>query len=139
MADPFKLDRFVTAQDEVQDRPRAELAQGKKQTHWMWFIFPQIAGLGQSAMSKTYAISGAAEAQAYLAHPTLGPSLRELTELLCTLQGHSAEQVFGQVDAAKFRSCMTLFAEISGEPVFKNALQKYFAGQPDLETLSRLS
>ncbi len=118
---------------------RAELAAGAKRTHWMWFIFPQIAGLGHSPMSQTYAISGAAEALAYLAHPLLGPRLREATALALTHAAQPAAQIFGPVDAAKFRSCLTLFAAVSGEPVFTQALSRFFGGAADDATLARLT
>ena len=138
MADPFNLQRFVTAQAAVIDIVRDELSAGLKRTHWMWYVFPQLAGLGQSAMSRTYAISGRAEAQAYLAHLSLGPHLVDCTRPVLGHEGRSAVQIFGQVDAAKFRSCMTLFGEVSEEPVFKQALTKYFGGVADEATLALL-
>ncbi len=139
MADPFNLQRFVTAQAPVIDIVRDELTAGAKRTHWMWYVFPQIAGLGTSAMSQTYAISGRAEAQAYLAHPMLGAHLRDCTVLVLGHEGRSALQIFGQIDAAKFRSCMTLFGTVSGETVFQQALDKYFNGAPDEATLAQLN
>ncbi len=105
----------------------------------MWFIFPQIAGLGHSPMSRTYAISGAAEALAYLAHPLLGPRLREATALALTHATQPAAQVFGPIDATKFRSCLTLFAAVSGEPLFTQALARFFGGAADEATLARLN
>ncbi len=124
--DPFDLQRFVAAQTPVIDQVRAELAAGAKRSHWMWFVFPQPAGLGYSTMSRTYAISGTPEAAAYLRHPVLGPRLRELTAIVNAVQGRAAEQIFGGVDALKFRSCMTLFAAVApDEPVFRQALDKY--------------
>ncbi|HUW80321.1 MAG TPA: DUF1810 domain-containing protein [Acidocella sp.] len=139
MSDPFNLQRFVIAQTPVFDIVRDELAAGAKRTHWMWYIFPQIAGLGFSAMSQTYAISGRAEAQAYLAHFMLGPHLRDCTSLVLSHAGRrSAVQIFGPIDAAKFRSCMTLFSQVSDEPVFEQGLEKYFDGNADPETLARL-
>ena len=126
MADPFDLQRFVRAQDPVIDRVRAELRAGDKRSHWMWFVFPQAAGLGLSEMSKRYAISGAEEAAAYLRHPVLGARLKELTAIVNGVQGRTAEQIFGGVDALKFRSCMTLFASVETEDtVFRQALNKY--------------
>ena len=126
MADPFDLQRFVRAQDPVIDRVRAELRAGDKRSHWMWFVFPQAAGLGQSEMSKRYAISGAEEAAAYLRHPVLGARLKELTATVNGLQGRTAEQIFGGIDALKFRSCMTLFTTVApDEPAFRQALDKY--------------
>ncbi len=136
--DPFNLERFVTAQAPVFAQVRAELAAGAKRSHWMWFVFPQIAGLGMSAMSQRYAISGRAEAAAYLAHPLLGPRLLECTRLLLAVPDKSAVQILGPIDAAKFRSCMTLFGKISSAPEFAQALDKYFAGVADPETLARL-
>ncbi len=133
---PFDLERFVTAQAPVWASVRAELAAGAKRTHWMWYIFPQIAGLGFSAMSRTYAISGPAEASAYLAHPILGPRLREATALILTHTERTAVQIFGPVDAAKFRSCLTLFATVSAEPVFAQALAQFYGGAADPETLA---
>ena len=128
MADPFDLQRFVRAQDPVIDRVRAELRAGDKRSHWMWFVFPQAAGLGQSEMSKRYAISGAEEAAAYLRHPVLGARLKELTATVNGLQGRTAEQIFGGIDALKFRSCMTLFATVEhlmSRGVPASALDKY--------------
>ena len=110
MEDPFDLQRFVAAQDAVYDQVTAELAQGQKVSHWMWFVFPQIAGLGQSPTSKRYAITSVDEARAYLAHPVLGPRLLECAGILTRLTGHTAGQIFGGIDAQKLRSSMTLFA-----------------------------
>lgn len=138
MDDPFDLERFVTAQAPVIDVVRDELQAGTKRTHWMWFVFPQIAGLGSSAMSRSYAISGRAEAEVYLAHRLLGPRLRSCTALVLGHEGRSAVQILGQIDAAKFRACMTLFGTVSGEAVFQQALDKYFNGAPDEATLARL-
>jgi uncharacterized protein (DUF1810 family) len=117
---------------------QAELSAGAKRTHWMWFIFPQLAGLGTSLMSRTYAISGRTEAAAYLAHPQLGPFLLDCTRLVLAVPDKSATEIFGPVDAVKFRSCMTLFANVSEAPEFSAALQKYFAGNADPATLARL-
>jgi uncharacterized protein (DUF1810 family) len=138
-ADPFALQRFVGAQNPVFAQVRAELAAGDKCRHWMWFIFPQIAGLGMSAMSQRYAISGRAEALAYLAHPVLGARLRDTTALVNALTERTAEQIFGGIDSQKFRSSMTLFGAVAPEePAFAEALQKYFGGVPDAATLARM-
>lgn len=134
--DPYDLHRFVEAQDPVYDQVCAELEAGWKQSHWMWFIFPQIAGLGRSAMAQIYAISGADEARAYLAHPVLGERLRHCTRLVNQVQERTAEEIFGPVDAMKFRSSMTLFAEVAEEDAeFAAALEKYIGGVHDELTL----
>jgi uncharacterized protein (DUF1810 family) len=138
LADGFGLERFVTAQAPVFATVHAELAAGAKRTHWMWFIFPQLAGLGTSQMSQTYAISGRDEAAAYLAHPLLGPRLLDCTRLVLAVPDKSATDILGPVDAAKFRSCMTLFAQVSAAPEFAAALHKYFTGNADPATLARL-
>jgi uncharacterized protein (DUF1810 family) len=138
MADPFNLQRFVTAQAPVLDIVRDELAAGAKRTHWMWYIFPQLAGLGHSVMSQTYALSGLPESRAYFAHPILGTHLIDCTRLVLGQQGRSAVQIFGAVDALKFRSCMSLFAAAAVEPIFAQALEKYFGGQPDPATMQLL-
>jgi uncharacterized protein (DUF1810 family) len=117
----------------------AELAQGQKVTHWMWFVFPQIAGLGQSPTSKKYAITSVDEAKAYLAHPALGPRLIECVGILTRLTDHAAGQIFGTVDAQKLRSSMTLFHRAApNEPLFRQVLEMYFDGQEDEATLARL-
>lgn len=140
MNDPHDLQRFVDAQNPVFDAVRAELRAGHKQTHWIWFIFPQLKGLGYSSMANRYGIASREEAQAYLAHPILGPRLRECTRLVCMVQGRSIGQIFGTPDDLKFRSCMTLFAQAAKEePLFADALEKYFGGQPDQLTLERLN
>ncbi len=132
MADPFQLQRFVDAQNRVYPQVCAELSAGRKQSHWMWFIFPQIKGLGHSALAVMFAISGRREAQAYLKHPVLGPRLRECTALVLAVEGRTIHDIFGAPDDLKFRSCMTLFAEVaSDEHLFEDALQKYFAGERD--------
>ena len=139
--DPFDLQRFVAAQDAggTYDRARAELLRGRKASHWMWFVFPQIAGLGYSPMSRTYAITGLAEARAYLAHPVLGARLAECAAILAGLRDPTAEQIFGEVDALKLCSSMTLFAHAApGEPVFRQVLDQYFGGVPDAATEQRL-
>jgi len=139
MADPFNLQRFVEAQDAVYPAVLAELKGGRKASHWMWFIFPQLAGLGRSATAQFFALAGRAEAVAYLAHPTLGKRLIECTLILRDLPGHDAHAVFGSPDDLKFRSSMTLFAAIAPEnSPFARALAKYFAGNPDDATLTLL-
>ncbi|GAA1218875.1 DUF1810 domain-containing protein [Pseudonocardia alaniniphila] len=141
VTDPFDLDRFVDAQDDggTYDQALRELRAGRKRSHWMWFVFPQIAGLGLSETSRRFAISGLAEAQAYLAHPVLGPRLIESASALADLDGVSAVQVFGPVDAQKLRSSMTLFARAAPEQqVFLDVLARYFRGEPDEATTSRL-
>jgi uncharacterized protein (DUF1810 family) len=135
-----RLDRFIEAQAPIYAQALGELRAGQKQSHWMWFIFPQIAGLGQSATSRAYAIQSLAEARAYLAHPVLGVRLRECCQAVMNLRGQSAEDIFGSVDAIKFRSCLTLFTEVDhGEVVFFNLLEKYFDGDADEATLEILS
>jgi uncharacterized protein (DUF1810 family) len=137
--DPFDLNRFVRAQDSVYQEVFAELKHGRKEGHWMWFIFPQLRGLGSSSMAHKFGISSQAEAEAYLAHPILGPRLVECTAVVNTIEDRSIEQVFGLVDSVKFRSCMTLFAEVAHEQTtFADALHKYFGGQKDPLTLERL-
>lgn len=139
MDDPFDLGRFLRAQDGVYGRVLEELRAGRKASHWMWFIFPQVAGLGTGAMSQHYAISGRAEAAAYAAHPVLGARLRECTRLVNALEGRSARDIFGRPDDLKFRSCMTLFAACAADAdLFQEALDKYFNGQGDPLTLARL-
>jgi uncharacterized protein (DUF1810 family) len=135
----FALQRFVDAQASVIDRVRQELASGRKRSHWMWFVFPQIAGLGRSAAALRYAIASLDEARAYLAHPILGPRLRECTSLVLKIEGGSAEAVFAHPDDLKFHSSMTLFARAAPqEELFADVLQKYFAGLPDRATLRLL-
>ena len=132
--DAYDLQRFVAAQDAggTYDRAVAELRAGRKASHWMWFVFPQIAGLGFSPTSRTYAITSLEEARAYLAHPVLGPRLTECAAILAGLPARSAAQIFGDLDAQKLRSCITLFTRAApGEPLFRQVLDKYFAGQPD--------
>ena len=131
----FDLERFVTAQAAVFPAVLAELKSGRKRTHWMWFVFPQIAGLGQSPISRRYAISSLDEAKAYLAHPVLGPRLIECARILTGLETRSAEEVFGGIDAMKLRSSMTLFARADpSEAMFSQVLDAYFAGEPDEAT-----
>jgi uncharacterized protein (DUF1810 family) len=137
--DPFDLERFVEAQAPVYERVRSELREGRKLSHWMWFVFPQIEGLGSSAMARRFAIGSREEAQAYLAHPVLGPRLRECTRLVNLVEGSTIAQIFGSPDDMKFRSSMTLFARVAPQiPVFGEALDKYFEGKPDSLTLERL-
>jgi len=132
------LERFVAAQAPVIERVHDELRQGRKQTHWMWFVFPQIAGLGRSAMAQYYAIADLAEARAYLAHPVLGPRLNECTKLV-GVSGRSVPEIFGAPDDMKFRSSMTLFAAAQpGPSAFQNALETYFGGRGDAATLAKL-
>lgn len=139
MTDPFDLNRFVQAQNPVFGAVQAELSRGRKQTHWMWFVFPQVAGLGFSAMSQRYAIGSRAEAEAYLAHPVLGPRLIECTRLVLAIGGRTINAILGAPDDSKFRSSMTLFGAVSDEPVFDDALAKYFAGERDGATLEILA
>jgi uncharacterized protein (DUF1810 family) len=139
--DPYRLERFVAAQDAggTYQRALAELRAGRKTSHWMWFVFPQIAGLGFSQMAERYAISGLAEARAYLAHPVLGPRLRACTEVVAATEGGTADRILGPVDAMKLRSCMTLFAAAGpAEPGFAEVLARYFDGERDEATLARL-
>jgi uncharacterized protein (DUF1810 family) len=140
MQDPFDLERFVAAQDPVMASVRRELGAGRKQTHWMWFVFPQLRALGQSPTAKRYGIASLAEAQAYMAHPDLGPRLVECTELVRAVQGRSVHDIFGNPDDLKFRSSMTLFARAQpGTPAFAAALEQYFDGVPDPRTLDLLA
>ena len=137
----FDLERFIRAQDHgaTFERVLAELRAGAKRSHWMWFVFPQLAGLGGSDMSRRYAISGLAEARAYLDHPVLGPRLVESARALLGLPGTDPAAVLGPVDAQKLRSSMTLFAAVApADPVFREVLERYFAGADDEATTSRL-
>src|SRR5207302_4798776 len=132
MNDPRNLQRFLDAQNPVFEQVCKELRAGRKSGHWMWFIFPQIAGLGRSEMARRFAISSRAEAVAYLQHPVLGPRLRECTRLVTLVEERSACQIFGEIDALKFRSSMTLFASVTADnAVFNDALKKYFGGDVD--------
>jgi uncharacterized protein (DUF1810 family) len=138
--DPYDLDRFVEAQAGNYDDALAELRAGRKRTHWSWYVFPQIRGLGSSAMSLRYAIGSLAEAVAYLDHEVLGPRLRECVAALNAHQGLGVDDVLGDIDARKFRSCLTLFAQAApSEPLFRKALDKYFGGDPDAATLAILA
>ena len=139
-SDPFNLQRFVDAQNPVFENVCFELQSGAKVSHWMWFIFPQVKGLGSSEISKRFAISSRKEAIAYLNHPVLGQRLKQCTHLVLALAGRASCDIFGSIDDKKFRSCLTLFAEISqGDQIFSQALQKYFDGVPDALTLKLLS
>lgn len=137
--DPYNLQRFVDAQSHIYAGVCAELRRGQKQSHWMWFVFPQIKGLGFSSSSLRYGISGREEAQAYLCHPVLGPRLRECAKLVNAIEDRTIGQIFFHPDYLKFRSCMTLFSEATPDnEEFLLALGKYFSGQPDPATLARL-
>lgn len=136
--DRFALGRFVVAQEAIYPRALDELRAGRKLSHWMWFIFPQLAGLGRSAMAERFAISGRQEAQAYLAHPVLGPRLRRCTDAVLAHCDRSAHDIFGSPDDLKFRSSITLFAAAGGGEAFEAALTRFFAGERDPETLRRL-
>lgn len=130
--DPFDLSRFLYAQEGIYPQVLHELGRGRKSGHWIWYIFPQIAGLGRSTTSRLYSIASIDEASAYVAHPVLGPRLVECTELVLNVEGMTAAQIFGSLDAMKFRSSMTLFAASNAEiDVFDRALEKYFSGSPD--------
>ena len=139
MDDPFNLQRFVDAQAPVYARVVAELRGGQKQSHWMWFIFPQIKGLGSSPTAQKFAISSRVEAAAYLAHPVLGPRLRECTRLVVAIERSSIDAILGYPDDLKFRSSMTLFASVIPDNAdFTAALDKYYGGEMDAATLARL-
>jgi uncharacterized protein (DUF1810 family) len=139
--DPYRLQRFVDAQDQAStyDHALQELRAGRKTSHWIWFVFPQIAGLGNSAMARSYAIGSPVEARAYLDHPVLGPRLLESARALLGHGGASAREILGEVDAVKLRSSMTLFARAApGEPLFQSVLERFFDGVADPETERRL-
>ena len=139
MSDPYNLERFVEAQAPVIDQVRSELRGGRKKSHWMWFVFPQLRGLGSSPMAEKYGIGSRDEAEAYLAHPVLGPRLRECTDFVNAIQNASIEQILGYPDDLKFRSSMTLFSMMTNDNgVFRAAIEKYFNGVPDSATVSRL-
>ena len=139
MNDPYDLQRFVAAQQPVYQQVCKELSGGRKHSHWMWFIFPQISGLGHSATVQKFAISSVAEARAYLDHPLLGARLRECGALVAALDGRSIDEIFGYPDDLKFHSSMTLFARAAPEDqVFDQCLRKYFGGEPDPATLAQL-
>ena len=139
MVDPFALQRFVAAQEGVYDDVVAELRAGRKRSHWMWFVFPQIAGLGSSAMAKRYAIASLAEARAYLDHPVLGDRLRTCTDLVLAARGGDITAILGSPDDMKLRSAMTLFGRAApGEARFGAVLDRFFGGAPDAATLALL-
>ena len=139
MADHFDLNRFIEAQNSAYASAVEELSRGRKTGHWIWYVFPQIAGLGHSHMSRRYAITSPEEARAYAKHPVLGPRLAECIQLVMAVEGKSAEQILGHLDAMKFRSCLTLFAAAcDDDPIFQRALDRYFEGEPDLLTLRAL-
>ncbi|HEX4181934.1 MAG TPA: DUF1810 domain-containing protein [Caulobacteraceae bacterium] len=139
MQDPFDLDRFVQAQAPVMDRVLEELRQGRKATHWIWFVFPQIHGLGRSAMAERFAISSLAEAKAYLGHPVLGPRLVECTRLMNVQAGRSAFDILGPPDDLKFHASMTLFAKAADKGWdFQRALDRFFDGQRHAATIEQL-
>lgn len=137
MSAAYNLHRFLDAQERVYDMVLAELRAGRKSSHWIWFIFPQIAGLGHSAMAQQFAIGSLEEAKAYLQHPVLGPRLRACTQLVLDVNGRRAEEIFPYPDHLKFRSCMTLF--MTDNTLFKDALLKYFDGKPEQSTLDILA
>src|SRR5215475_2043143 len=139
MTTSFDLERFIQAQNPVYSRVLTELSAGRKQSHWMWYIFPQVAGLGFSAMSQRYAVGSRAEAEAYLAHPVLGQRLLECTGLVLAVKDRSINAILGAPDDVKFRSSMTLFEAVSDEAIFGQALAKYFAGERDGATLEILA
>ena len=139
-ADPFDLNRFIDAQEGIYAQALTEIRGGRKESHWMWFVFPQFDGLGFSAMAERYAIKSLDEARAYLAHPTLGPRLAECVEAALGVEGRSAREIFGTPDDLKLRSCATLFAEVSpAGSGFERLLGKYFDGERDEKTLRLLS
>ncbi len=138
MTDAFDLQRFVDAQAPVYQRVLAELRQGQKQSHWMWFIFPQLAGLGHSPMARRFAIASREEAVAYLGHGVLGPRLRQCAALVNAVGGRTITEILGSPDDLKFCSSMTLFGAVSSDPEFSNAIAKFYGGMPDQKTLGLL-
>jgi uncharacterized protein (DUF1810 family) len=138
--DVYDLQRFVDAQDPVYEEVRSELREGRKRGHWMWFVFPQLKGLGSSYMSERFGISSLREARAYMKHPSLGPRLRECISLLGRAEGRPIEEILGHIDSVKLRSCLTLFARATTDDneIFQHALEKFFEGEPDPLTLARL-
>jgi uncharacterized protein (DUF1810 family) len=140
VTDAYNFQRFLDAQTPVYDTVLEELRAGRKSSHWIWFIFPQITGLGHSAMAQQFAIASLDEAKAYLQHPVLGQRLRECTQLVLNVEGRSAEEIFSYPDNLKFRSCMTLFSTATTDnSIFKDALLKYFDGKPDQLTMNVLA
>jgi uncharacterized protein (DUF1810 family) len=139
MNDPFDLKRFLDAQEPEYSTVLSELRAGRKRSHWIWYIFPQLRGLGSSSMAQVYAIASIEEAQAYLKHPVLGPRLEECTALVNRVEGHAIDEIFGFPDNLKFRSSMTLFARAAEDSApYKAALEKYFGGVPDPVTMNLL-
>ena len=139
-ADPYDLDRFVAAQDGIYETALAEIRGGRKRSHWMWFVFPQLAGLGSSATAQHFAIRGLEEARAYLAHPILGARLLECAEAVLSTEDRTAHEIFGSPDDLKLRSSATLFARVSpGGSVFHRLLDQFFNGTPDSRTLDLLA
>ena len=137
--DPYNLARFVSAQDPVIDYVLCELVDGKKRSHWMWFIFPQIAGLGMSSTSRRYSLTGLSEAKAYLEHPILGERLIQCSELLLLIRDNTAEKILGEIDAQKLHSSMTHFARADPKTmIFRQVLEKFFGGCEDFATIVRL-
>jgi len=139
MTDPFDLQRFVDAQAPVYQRVLAELRQGRKQSHWMWFIFPQLAGLGHSPMARRFAIASRDEAVAYLEHRILGPRLRECTALVNAIEGRTIREILGSPDDLKFCSSMSLFGAVCPDAVFADAIAKFYGGRSDQRTLELLA
>jgi uncharacterized protein (DUF1810 family) len=138
--DPFNLSRFVQAQDETYTQALSELKLGRKESHWMWYLFPQLDGLGSSPITKRYAIKSEDEARAYLKHPTLGPRLLECAEAILSVDGKSACEILGSPDDLKLKSCATLFAHVSPSgSVFEQILEKFYSGEPDPATLRLLT
>ena len=138
-ADPYDLARFVEAQASDYERALRELRAGRKESHWMWYVFPQLEGLGQSSMSRRYSIRSVAEARAYLDHPVLGPRLLECANAVLNTDGRSAREILGSPDDMKLHSSATLFAQVSTDDVFRKLIEKYFGGQPDKRTLEGAS
>jgi len=140
LEDGFELDRFVKAQEGAVDTALAEIRSGRKRSHWMWYVFPQFIGLGRSTMSQRYAIRSVAEAQAYLAHPVLGPRLLECFEATLGVEGLAAQDIFGSPDDLKLRSCATLFAQVTAPgSVFAQVLEKYFDGERDSRSMAAMA
>ena len=138
MTDPFDLQRFLDAQAPIYARVVAELRRGQKQSHWMWFVFPQLAGLGHSAMAQRFAIASREEAIAYRGHGVLGFRLKECTALVTAVEGRTVREILGSPDDLKFQSSMTLFSAVSSDPEFSAALAKFYGGKPDQRTLDLL-
>jgi len=138
--DPYNLSRFVQAQEQTYDQALAELNAGRKRSHWMWYVFPQLDGLGSSPITKRYSIKSEAEARAYLDHPVLGPRLVECAEAILRVEGKSAREILGSPDDLKLKSCATLFARVSPPgSVFERILEKFYSGEPDAATLRLLA